>query len=207
MRTMVRKKLNNNGIGDQLSPHRAKRAGFAHSNVLLIAVFAAGVLCVYVLGLREPPQTVSGEQHPRQAPVETQPKDLGKSDSTAGPKPGKGMGIVDTFYYQAKQRQIPVEALASNPFVSRSSRLVAPKPKMPAKDVEDQDDSVTEAIKRVKELKLQSVMVGSGQAAAMISGELLTKGQKIRGWTVVQIESRRVVLSWRDQKFVLEMSQ
>jgi len=204
---MAQQDPNKRAISSSLDPPTARRRGFVRGNMLLIGVFAAGIVCVCVLGLRQVPQGALGEQQPSEIPTKTKLKDMVNNNPADETKPGKGMGIVDTFYYQAKQRQIPIEALPGNPFVSRSPRLAAPKPKMATKDVEDQDDSLTEAIKRVKELRLQSVLVGSGGATAMISGQLLTKGQKIREWTVVHIESRSVVLTWRDQEYVLEMSQ
>ena len=205
---MPRQETNKHSISSQLSPHRAKRAGFARADILLIGVVAAGILCIYVLGLREPPLAASGQRPTVQITAETQLKSIGKSNSTGEIKAGKGMGIVDAFYYQAKHRQIPIEALLRNPFVSRSPRLAAPSlPKTVAKVIDGQSDPLKEAIERVEKLKLQSVMVGSGGATAMRSGQLLTVGQQVRGWTVVQIGPRRVVLAWRDQKFVLEMSQ
>ena len=205
---MARQEPNNHAISSSLSPPTARRRGFVRGNMLLIGVFAAGILCVYVLGLREPPQKASGEQQVSDISVEIRLEDLINNNPADETKPGKGMGIVDTFYYQAKQRQIPIEALVGNPFVSRSPRLVVPVlPEPKTKGDEGQSDSLTEAIGRVKELKLQSVMVGSGGATAMISGQLLTEGQKIQGWTVVKIAPRRVVLTWRDQEYVLEMSQ
>lgn len=205
---MPRQETSKHRISSQLSPHRAKRAGFARADMLLIAVFAAGILCVYVLGRRVSPRAASGQRPTVQITAETQLKSIGKSNSTGEIKPGKRMGIVDTFYYQAKQRQIPIEALLGNPFISRSPRLAAPVlPEPKTNGNEGQSDSLTEAIVRAKGLKLQSAMVGSGGATAMISGQLFTVGQQIRGWTVVQIEPRRVALAWRDQKFVLEMSR
>ena len=205
---MAQQEPSKHAISSSLDPPTARRRGFVRSNMLLIGVFAAGILGVYVLGLREPPQTASCEQQVSDISAEIKLEDLVKNNPADETKPRKGMGIVDTFYYQARQRQIPIEALVGNPFVSRSPRLavpVAPKPK--TKGNERESDSLTEAIKRVKELKLQSVMVGSDATTAIVSGGLLTEGQQILGWTVVQIGPRRVVLMWRDHKYVLEMLQ
>ena len=205
---MAQRDLNKHRFSSQLSPAQAKQAGLVRSNMLLIGVFAAGTVCVYVLGLRELPQVTSGEQAPAQIRVETRLKSLGKSDPTSGVKPGEGMAVVDTFYHQAKHRQIPIKALLRNPFVSRSPRLLTPSvPKAATKREEAKSKSLKEAIERVKKLKLQSVLVGSGGTIAVISGHVVTVGQEIQGWTVIQIESRWVALSWREQRFVLRMSQ
>jgi len=56
----------------------------------------------------------------------------------------------------------------------------------------------------VRKLRLQSVLVGR-QTAAMVSNNLLTTGQTINGWTVSRIEPREVELTWKDQKYVLEL--
>jgi len=205
---MIREELNKHRISSPLRPPVTMRGSFVRSNMLLIGVFAVGILCVYMLGLREPPRTASGQQSAPQISVEFDHKEVDKSESVCGLKPGEGMAIVDTFYYQAKQRQIPIGALVGNPFVTRSPRLAAPSlAKTPIKGDDAQSDSMAEAIERVKKLKLQSVLMATSGTTAMVSGQLLTKGQQIRGWTVVHIEPRRVVLAWRDQKFALEMSQ
>jgi hypothetical protein len=39
----------------------------------------------------------------------------------------------------------------------------------------------------------------------MISSNLVTVGQTIKGWTVVRIDAREVELSWKDKTYVLEM--
>lgn len=204
---MTRQELNKQGVSPQLSPTRAKRTGAVRSNALLIAVFAAGVTCVYLLGLREPPRMASGEQRQAEPLIDPGSRTSGKSDS-ADLKPGKGMAVVNTFYYQAKQRQIPAESLLGNPFVNRSPRIAVPAPtKAEPKVDHTMSQSFKEAMEQVKKLRLESVLMGPDQSLAVISGQLLTEGQKVRGWTVGRIESGRVVLTWRDQKFVLEISQ
>jgi len=204
---MPPRELNTDGIGGRLSSGRAERAGSLRSNMLLIGVFSAGILSVYVLGLREPPQSASGQRSPALIAVETQPRSMGRSDSTAEAKPGKDTAVVDTFYYQAKERQIPIEALMGNPFVRRSPRLAVPSPPGATAKGGDADRSLKEAIERAGKLKLQSVLRGPSGATAMISGRLLTEGQEIVGWTVKRIEARRVVLTWRDQEVALTMSE
>jgi len=205
---MAPQELNNNGISGRLSPGRAERAGFLRSNLFLIGLFALGILSVYVLGLREPPQSASGQRPPASITAETQLRGTSKSDSTGEAEPGKGTAVVDTFYHQAKQRQIPIEALTGNPFVRRSRRLAAPSPPRPTvKGGDAESKSLKEAMARVRKLKLQSVLRGPGGATAMISGHLLTEGQEIQGWTVARIEARRVVLAWRDREVGLTMSE
>jgi hypothetical protein len=39
----------------------------------------------------------------------------------------------------------------------------------------------------------------------MISNQVLTVGQSIRGWTVVEITPRQVVLAWKSHRHILTM--
>ena len=39
----------------------------------------------------------------------------------------------------------------------------------------------------------------------MISNNLLTEGQVIRGWTIVKIQPESVTLKWKDQTVELKM--
>jgi hypothetical protein len=56
-----------------------------------------------------------------------------------------------------------------------------------------------------KTLTLQSVLTGASGATAVISNNLLAEGQTIRGWTISKILSKEVLLTWKEQTFVLKM--
>ena len=53
--------------------------------------------------------------------------------------------------------------------------------------------------------ELQSVLSGAQGAVAMISGDLLTEGQDVKGWTVRSIAPREVVLAREGLEYVLQM--
>ena len=66
-----------------------------------------------------------------------------------------------------------------------------------------------EAAAAAKRMQLQSILSSTHgkRKVAMISNNLLTEGQRIDGWTVVQIQPRSVTLKWKDRTFVLRMPE
>ena len=102
--------------------------------------------------------------------------------------------------------------LAGNPFIfvpPRSAVAAVAKPAEPPKPKVDdrKKQELSDALASVKALSLQSVLMGGRSAVAMISNNLLTEGQVIHGWRVTKIQSREVVLTWRDHTYVLKMPQ
>ncbi|HOF19416.1 MAG TPA: hypothetical protein PK082_10945, partial [Phycisphaerae bacterium] len=72
---------------------------------------------------------------------------------------------------------------------------------------EPKDLAQEQALDAVRQLTLQSVLVGTHGATAMVSNNLLTEGQTISGWKVEKIRPDEVVLTWKNQKHVLRISQ
>jgi hypothetical protein len=177
-------------------------------NWLLVGLFAAGIASLYGLSLMKGPSAASAQQIEAQSSVDDA---LAKLNVTASG--GKTTAaIVETFYCEAKYRQIPPAALKGNPFLFRAAPpapAAAPPPAAEAAPAAKPPDTTgtSEALTAVKALRLQSVMMSSPQTAAIISDNLLTEGQVIRGWTVTQILPREVHLSWKDQTYVLKMSE
>jgi hypothetical protein len=78
--------------------------------------------------------------------------------------------------------------------------VAAPKPKPKGPDPRER------AMKAVQTLALDSILRGGDSAVAMISSNVVTVGQTIKGWTVTRITSTEVELAWQDQKYVLTIS-
>lgn len=180
-------------------------------NWILVGLFAAGLASLYLMSLWKGPAAASAEQIQVQSNVEEAlSKLIAAPLNTPG---GKGTSaIVQTFYYDARQRQIPPDKLRNNPFVFRAAEVrpaPAPVPKVetPATKPVSDATELTEATNAVKTLTLQSVVMGTRRRAAIISNNLLTEGQTIQGWTVTEIQPKEVTLTWKDQKHVLRMSQ
>lgn len=178
-------------------------------NLVLVGLFVAGIACLYLLSMRAGPSKASAEEAAAEAKV-----DAALSQLAAIPKADdlkrETSAIVDTFYYEAKQRQIPLDKLACNAFAYKAAASEA-ESQSEALGGEEQGPPVhvhqdeREAMAAASQLKLQSVLSGWQGATAMISNNLLSEGQVINGWTVKSIESRQVVMAWKDKTYVLKM--
>ena len=179
-------------------------------NLLLAVLFVAGIGCVYLLSLRNGPATASAQQKDQELKVESVLTQIRvRSAQTTGGGAVNTHALVDTFYYETRQRQVPAEELPGNPFEFKPP---VGNPTMPVSAPVEEGESnavgakrLSEAIEAVRQLKLQSVLAGAGGATAMISNNLLTEGQTIAGWTVTKIEGRQVTLTWGDQTYMLRM--
>lgn len=187
---------------------RARLQKLRGGNLLIAAVFAASLLGLYIYSVSQGPQKASAQEQLVEAQVNSAILTI-RAISQAGPMGRSANKVVEAFYYEARQRQVPIEKLSGNPFV-----FIPPEPTEPKvveveipQEANLQEKELSDALAEVKNLKLQSVMLGSSNAIAMISNNLLSVGQEINGWTVVSIAPRKVVLSWKDHKHVLDLKQ
>ncbi len=186
------------------SAHTHRRPLETHANLLFVVLFLTGTGCLYLMSPRKGLQEASGDQKLAELQVDNALSSLANLDTT----PGKAMDVVNTFYYQASQRQIPLKKLKSNPFIFTIIERPKPTvqvPKQPPPTAEEIPNPAHE-MDEVKKLVLQSVLTGSREPVAMISNNLLTEGQKICGWILAKIEPRSVTLTWQDKTYVLRMS-
>jgi hypothetical protein len=172
----------------------------------LAALFAAGVACLWGMSLMRGPEAASAQQIEVQSSVdEALAKLIGPAVAT---KDKTTASIVETFYCEARQRQIPPASLRGNPFVFKS---LAPPPPPPPPEANTApaapDTGESDALAAAKSLRLQSVLMGARTSAALIGDNLLTEGQVIHGWTVIRILPREVHLAWKDKTYVLKMAE
>ncbi|MFA6133125.1 MAG: hypothetical protein WC869_03795 [Phycisphaerae bacterium] len=178
-------------------------------NLLLVLLFGSGLACVYLMSLRNGPATASAQQQDNDAQVTTVLTELKAGAAKRAQPTPKALAVVDTFYYQTRQRQIPPEQLAGNPFEFKQRKSDQPAP-VAAAQTENEETAAGElrqsdALAAVKQLRLQSVLTGPRGNTAMISNNLLSEGQVIQGWSVAKIMPREVTLTWKDQTFQLKM--
>ncbi len=173
-------------------------------NLILIGLVAAGILSVYMLSLFSGPAEASAEMQSNEARV-----DAALSKMSAGVNDKDPIAMIDTFYYEARQRQIPLGQLHGNPFVFEASmglNSTSPMDHGPIKGsarIQKQ-----QAMGAVQSLVLQTVLKAEGdRTKAIISNNLVSEGQNINGWTVKSIQSKQVVLKWKDLEFVLKMAR
>lgn len=184
---------------------------FSKGNLVLVGLFAASIACVYLLSLRSTPAAASAEQRRTELHVESALSLLARPNPTDAEKSRRAQAVLDAFYCQAAQRQIPLEKLSGNPFVFKPpgepASPAAEPPTAPPGPENPRDEDLSEALTAVGQLTLQSVLTGSSGATAMISNNILSEGQTIRGWTIISIKPREVLLKWNDQRYVLKMPQ
>lgn len=177
-------------------------------NLLLLGMFAVGIAGVYVLSLRNGPTRAMAEQNLDHAKVEAALNVLASQPILAANQKGStARAIVNEFYTAARQRQVPTAALACNPFVFQAIEANPQPDPNAAEQASPKDkgpDEAALALKAAQALHLQSVVDGEPKMA-LISGNPMTVGQTINGWTVARIGAREVELTWKDQTFVLQM--
>ena len=162
------------------------------------------VACVFLLSRGSAgPAVADAKQALIEQQVETAVKALDTVGSDDGKPAVRGADVAKSFYYQAAERQVPIARLKGNPFVYRPpvAKPVEPSP------VAKPEPAAEEEPGSVQKLTLQSVLVGSQAPAAMISNNLLTRGQQINGWTLVEINTRSVVLERKGTTYVLTMAE
>jgi len=187
-----------------------KARNFGQENLLLIVLVLAAVGGVYLLSRWKGPGKASAEIRTAELQVDDALARLGVPKPTDGRADVKS--LIEGFYGQATERQIPIRALARNPFVYRRPSGSIPmvvvktaRPPTPAEVEAAQENQ--DALKTVQTLQLQAVLGGSTGSCAIISNNLLTGGQQIQGWTVTKIEARKVVLSYKQYVHELKLPE
>ncbi len=177
------------------------------ANLVLVGLFAFGLVALYVMGMTGRPQEASADQQVKDATDEAVLAQFQKVQNSNS-WDNEISAVIDTIYLEATQRQIPLEMLNGNPFVYIPSGSAGSR--MQGRNFSGGLDGVptdlSTAMAMARSLRLQSVLAGSsGQNRALINGKMVAEGQIIRGWTVLSIEGRTVILQWRDQTFELPM--
>ncbi len=190
------------------------KAQMTRTNIILVLLFIGGAGMVYGLSLRKGPASASAQQQLIESNVDSAIDRLKHGGGRAPAAQRVTRDLLGDFSQKIVRWQVPMDQLAKNPFVFISP---APQPDAPSvkaaalrKRPEKTPEQLTleQVMVRFKKLRLQSVMMGSGDGdgVAIISNNLLTVGQQIEGFTISRIDPKAVVLTWRDRQFVLKMS-
>jgi hypothetical protein len=195
------------GGGEPAGPDA--RAPINKSSLLLAGLLATGVVAVYVLSTQDGPSEAAAGQDSTETQVDSALSHLASSAEARRLLAKKDQENIDIFYYEARQRQIPLNELHSNPFVHVDPPPAEPvaKPEAPAgppKPPLEATRRLAEALAEVEKLTLQTVLMGR-RPTAMINNNLLTEGQRIRGWTVAGIRPKEVTLTWNEHTHVLKL--
>lgn len=197
------------------SPYRAQ---MIRSNAALAVMLLAAAAGIYAFSLRKGPATASAAQKAVETQIDTAILRITQQASSqpGAPQPGRvTRDLLQTFYDQVRDKQIPLAELSKNPFVFvRPLREETEEPAQPAPTTASAPalaplpgQSLPEVQAAFRSLRLQSIMMGqsSSGGTAIISNNLLTEGQRIECFTIKSIQPKAVVLSWEDKEFVLRM--
>lgn len=190
---------------------RRPQLNLSRGSLLLVGLFAAGLIGVYVLGLQAGPSEAAAEQSQTQTRVDSALSALSSSAENRKLLARKDKAVIDTFYLEARHRQIPLTKLQVNPFEYAAPPLATPEPTAdqaqpkPPKFLQDEAQERGQAMAAARELVLESILTGEHGAMAMISKNLLMEGQRINGWTVSDITKDEVLLTWKDQEYLLQL--
>jgi len=196
---------------------RGRSVQVARANVMLILLFLGGGAAVYGLSLRNGQTEDSEAQKLAEAQVDSALLRISQMPSGEEGRPAAGRTtrkLLEGMYAEVTGRQVPLSRLRKNPFVMVLPRApVATGPKTPrsrsdgqTKAEREEQQTLQDALARMRALRLQSIMMGGrAGATAIISNNLVTAGQKLDGFTVRRITPKTAVLTWRDQTFTLEM--
>lgn len=187
------------------APKYRKPGKLSRNNLVLAGLFVGGLAVIGLLHVKAGPATASAASSAQNTQMDTLLATLQEVKQDC--KSATANSVVSQFYYDSRKRQIPSDQLACNPF--RMALPAAQAPIVVQETLQAAPDSeavaMADAKEKVRDLSLQSVLTGSTGATAMISGTVLTVGQTIRGWTVVEIAPRQVVLQWKSHRHILSM--
>ena len=177
------------------------------ANLVLAGLFAVGIVVVYLLSLGDGPAQASAQQLAAEQQVESVLQKLDQKGEDPANKVQKASKKMRGHQEAMRQRQVAAEDLGGNPFVFKPAQ---PKPKVGTKSKKRRvtkdpaEQRWDDALAVVKRLKLQMVLAGQ-EPKASISGVFLEVGEVIQGWTIAKILPQKVVLTWRDKTYTLEM--
>jgi hypothetical protein len=168
------------------------------ANLMLAGLFVAGIAVVYLLSLRGNAEKAVAAQTTEEIRVSGALAKFSQRRESA-------KSIVDSFYFDATQRQISRKLLSGDPFEAQE-REKPESVEIGPEVVVVQPDAASEkarAVAAAKALRLQSILSGPQGDIAMIGNKLVRPGDTLAGWKVTGIEPTRVVLQWEDLTHVL----
>ncbi|MFP4053742.1 MAG: hypothetical protein ACLFV7_07760 [Phycisphaerae bacterium] len=168
------------------------------ANLMLAGLFVAGIVVLYLLSLRGNAEKAVAQQTTEEIRVSGALAKFSRRRDSA-------KSIVDSFYFDAAQRQIPRKMLSGDPFEAQERKEPEPveiDPEMVVVQPETTSEKAR-ALAAAKALRLQSILSGPQGDIAMIGNELIRLGDSVAGWKVTSIQPTRVVLQWEDLTHIL----
>ncbi len=183
------------------------------STIALVAAFAAGLVVLYFLGLGNKPRAASADQVARDQAVQTKIQAMLMNRGETQKLDGflSDFKLLEDRLHHYFDGNTKIQDLSVNPF-EREVAAVAPpsitdafptSPAIPADQTEALE--MRKAADYFATLKLQMVMLGN-PSMAMINSRMLTVGTQLEMFTITDIKTGSVILTFKDKTFDLKSS-
>jgi hypothetical protein len=189
---------------DYIKPAQTSQ-NLKRSTSILMAVFAIGGLCLWVMVKQVGPAEASAALTPEELQVESAIASLTNATDSFQGKMG---AVIDRFYEFSDVEQVEVDQLQKNPFAHDFSSGSQIELSSGSAFTASLDSALKDDLKkRAGQLQLWTVMESAENGCAMINDKLLYVGDSISGFEVLRIGKGHVVLSADEMEVVLRISE
>lgn len=172
---------------------------------ILLAVAGAGTYFMYS---RTGPQSAGAATDPKAQQVIAQfMTDRDKNLGTMRKMLRDTEAVVKQFLNYPSVKQIPLSALAANPFRMAAETPAETGRKDDERDKKRREEERLAVLKAVNALQLQSVMHSDTRKACMINNTLYTEGQQIESFVIEKISPNGVIVRNGSFRFELRMQR
>ncbi|NLF30156.1 MAG: hypothetical protein GX591_04615 [Planctomycetes bacterium] len=188
------------GLGLQAS----RLPKISRSTIAMGVMFCAGVGIIIALSSGADPQPAAASDAAVEAQVE---QFLAHTEAKTGEETS-GEALMEQFYSYASRRQLPADALRTDPFARAVVRRASVRP-----TDDDRPALVADAQRRASlqrefdNLSLQGIMATSQGATAIINGQFVATGATVGSFTVTAIRADHVELTCDQIDFTLSVQR
>jgi len=178
---------------------------FSKTNILMAGLFVAALVGLYVIHASSGPTKASAASTDIDKKLVAFLADLRKQKAEGKQQPE----LFDTSKFEATVRQMPPGDLLFDPF--RYKPIEAESEEEAVEDPEEQariqyQKESSEAIARVKALKIQSILMGNVPVVMIEHVGNIRAGESVAGgWEVIDIDPFQVRLKWREETYILPL--
>jgi hypothetical protein len=197
-------------------PKASPFKGIDLSYVTLAVLVLAGAAGLYWIKTECGPRAASASQVRAQSQIDTALVQLGNVNVNDE----RTQSLVEEIYYEAAQRQIPVEQLDANPFLLQLTPVLVDAAQQEQTDMTPDElaaararaeaarkqKKLAEYVELLAQLELRSVIFKpDGSSSALINDFVLYQGETIQGWQIAEIRPNEIVLTRGEFSTVMRM--
>ncbi len=194
--------------------NRLKGVDLSYVTLAVLVMVGAGGL--YWIKTECGPRAASASQVRAQSQIDTALVQLGNVSVNNE----RTQSLVEEIYYEAAQRQIPVEQLDGNPFLLQLTPVLVDAAQQDQKDMTPDElaaararaeaarkqKKLAEYVDLLARLELRSVIFKpEGGSSALINDFVLYRGETIQGWQIAEIRPDEIVLTRGEFSTVMRM--